>query len=129
MAPIRFRTSVLFAFFLLFLYLIFPSGRKDVPYENYESGRVSNGGATGGGVGVKPGPELDVKPPPLVAQTKEKPTSKATSTIELPPTKPTIVASSTSVVSSAVPKPTNVPLDDGLKQQDLFNEQFDALGQ
>jgi hypothetical protein len=124
--PPRFRTSILFAFVLLFLYLIFPFGTKDVPYEN---GNLLNGAGSGVGGEVKPGPEHEAKPPPPIAVTKEKEKPKSTSTIDLRPPKPTVGASSTPISSSAVPEATNAASDNGLKPQDQFNTEYDALGQ
>jgi hypothetical protein len=128
--PPRFRTSILFAFVLLFLYLVFPFGRNDAVYDN--GNQVVDLLKDSGGI------HHDERPPP-VAFTKEKPESS--STVLVKPAKPTsstssVEAASTSATqqvaststSSAVAETSSSVIDNGLKPQEQFNKEYDALG-
>lgn len=62
--PPRFRTSILFAFVLVTLYLLFPFGSKDVPSENGNPVADLNGAGTGTGTGTGKGADVKEKPLP-----------------------------------------------------------------
>jgi hypothetical protein len=133
MAP-RFRTSILFAGALLFLYLIFPFGLNDRSYQKANPGLdLSNWGKPVSGTtgeGVKSGSESGEIAPPLV-HTKEKP--KPTSSIGNRPANSASIASEVSTrsarsTSSATPQATSSPVGGSLTQQEQFDKEYDALG-